>query len=145
MLRKLTLLIFLLPITSNVHAVKIYECEDQQGQKTFEAHCPPGTIKLQEKDFKTNNKGQHPAITPTVFVIPNCAACDAVSRFFQTKNITIEQKNIENNVELQNELKGKTGNLKVPTVIIGEVIITDYDEDKLSSALTEAGFPEKLN
>lgn len=67
-----------------------------------------------------------------------------MSRFFQTKNITVEQKNIENNVELQNELKGKTGNLKVPTVIIGEVIITDYDEDKLSSALTEAGFPEKL-
>jgi len=55
MLRKLTLLIFLLPITANVHAVKIYECEDEQGQKTFEAHCPPGTIQLQLKPITKGN------------------------------------------------------------------------------------------
>lgn len=141
MLHRLTLLILLLPIASNIYAVKIYECEDEQGQKTFEAHCPPGTTLLQEKNFAGQRK--QAVVIPIVYIIPDCPACAAVSKFFQSHNISIEQKNIKDNIELQNALKQKTGNLKVPTVIIGETIITDYDEDRLTSALTEAGFPEK--
>ncbi|MFQ5660919.1 MAG: glutaredoxin domain-containing protein [Gammaproteobacteria bacterium] len=139
----MTLFILLLQVSLTANAVKIYQCEDEQGQVSFEAHCPPGTTQLEEKNFKT--RPQPAKIVPTVYFTSNCPACDAVSKLFQAQGITVEKKNIENNVDLQNELKEKTGNLKVPTVIIGGKIITDYDQNKLTKALAEAGLAGKTN
>ncbi len=127
-------------------AVKIYECEDERGNRSFESRCPPGTMPVQEKQYATGkkeDKSSNPDISATLYLIPDCGACDDVKEFLQSRNITITEKYVNDNFELQSELREKIGELKVPAVIIGEKSITGYDRNTLLNALTEAGYTEK--
>lgn len=136
------IVIILFPVWQ-VSAVTVVECEDEAGNRSFQSDCPPGAkivekIKLQTK---TQPTPVPPDIVPTVYIAPDCKACDLVLQFFQTRKINIEQKSIENNVDVQKELKGIVGNLKVPTIIIGDKVLSDYYPSDLIRALTEVGFP----
>ena len=136
------IVILILPVRL-AGAVTVVQCEDEAGNRTFQTNCPPGS-KLIEKlklQTKTQPTPQAPDIVPTVYVAPKCQACDLVVQFFQTRKIDIEKKNIENNPEVQKELKGIVGNLKVPTIIIGSKVLSDYYPSDLTQALTQAGFP----
>ena len=141
-------IIFVLFITllfqvSLAGAVTVVQCEDEAGNRTFQTNCPPGT-KVVDKlrlQTKTQPTPKAPDITPTVYTAPNCKACDLVVQYFQKNNIGIEVKSIENNVEVQKELKGIVGNLKVPTTVIGTKVLSDYYPSDLNKALTEVGFP----
>ena len=109
-------------------AVTVVQCEDEAGNRTFQTNCPPGT-KVVDKlrlQTKTQPTPKAPDITPTVYTAPNCKACDLVVEYFKTKNIGIDVKSIENNVDVQKELKGIVGNLKVPTIVIGTKVLSDY-------------------
>ena len=123
-------------------AVTIVECEDQEGNRTFQSHCPPGSTEITEKAFSTSiaaGPGQ-PDITPVVYLAPECRACDAVRTFFQNQEIGIREINIDDNEELQNELRGIVGDLRVPTVVVGQRFVTNYRRDLLVQVLEEAGF-----
>ena len=123
-------------------AVNVVQCEDNAGNKSFRAFCPPDMKQVGKEKLQTKT---HPApnITPTVYMAPKCPACDAVIRYFRAKKISIEQKNIEGNVDLQNELKGIVGNLRIPTIIIGKKVLSDYKPTEIDSALMAVGFTEQ--
>jgi len=122
-------------------AVTIVECEDDEGNRSFQAHCPPDQTEVQKKKLSTSIPGPiQPDITPVMYMVENCRACDAVRKFFSGQDIGILEKNIDDNQDLQNELKGLVGDLKIPTIIIEDQILTDYKRDQLVSVLEEAGF-----
>jgi len=135
---RFTTLSLLCLASSSLFAVNVYQCEDELGNKSFQAHCPPGTEIVDKKQY--GSKPKQAVITPTVYLISNCPACSAVQEFFQSRQISITEINIENNTELQAELIGIVGSLKVPTIIIGEKILSDYRPDELVDVLTQAGF-----
>ena len=123
-------------------AVNVVQCEDESGNDSFRTYCPPdmkqvGKEKIQTKTHPT------PSITPTVYIAPKCRACDAVIKYFNKKKIPIEQKNINGNADLQNELKEIVGNLKIPTIVIGKKVLTDYKPDEIKNALLAVGFTEQ--
>lgn len=134
-----TFTMLLLAVSGLAHAVKIFECEDENGSRSFASHCPPGTTMVSEKKINLGTKTEAPAVSATMYYIPNCDACEQVREFFQLRQITLAEKNVDNNVEMQNELAEKAGELKVPTVVINDTVISGYDRNKMISALEAAG------
>ena len=133
--------------TNLIAAVNIVECEDPQGNRSFQKNCPPGSTQLGEKKIKTGSdssekKSSNINIQATLYLIPDCEACEEIKEFLGNRNISITEKNVNDNIELQNELTELTGALKVPTTIIGDEVLTGYSRSKFISALEAAGFKE---
>ncbi len=120
-------------------AVIVYECEDDQGTRTFESYCPPGTTPIHEIIYQTKVPDESVEIVVTFYSIPECAACDEVRELLQLQGVSVTEKNVNENIEVQNELKELTGDLRVPLVLIGETQIAGYNRSKLESELEAAG------
>lgn len=128
-------------------AVNIYECEDEQGNRTFERRCPPGTTPINQKSYKTKAPGgggtQKTNLNATLYVVPDCDTCDQVREFLSIRNISFTEKDVNDNVELQEELKDKTGgDLRVPVLVLGDKVLSGYNRTSLLNALADAGYTE---
>ncbi len=132
----------------NVHsAVNIVECEDEEGNRSFQKVCPPGFTKVGEKKLATGTssketKSDNVSIHATLYMIPDCEACDEIREFLGARNIPITEKNANDDIEIQNELTELSGALKVPTTVIGADVITGYSRSKFLSALEAAGYKD---
>jgi glutaredoxin len=128
-------------------AVDIVECEDEQGNRSFQKICPPGSTQIGQKKLSTGANTDQGAsnanIQATLYLIPDCEACDEIKEFLSSRNISITEKNVNENIELQTELTDLTGALKVPTTIIGEEVITGYSRSKFLSVLEAAGYKDE--
>lgn len=135
----ISILIYTLP--NSAGAVKIYECVDDAGNSTFQDRCPPGTSPKSEKKYGTTAPNQesdsYKSIGPVIlYYIPECQGCNQVRAFFYSRNINLAEKNIEDNIELQDELKEKIGSLSVPTVDINGQYVSGYNENALKKLIT---------
>lgn len=137
-------------ITSSLQgfaAVNIVECEDEVGNRSFQKVCPPGSTMIGEKTLHTGSgsdgKSQNVNIQATLYMIPDCEACDEIREFLGTRNISITEKNVNDSIELQTELTELTGALKVPTTVIGEEVMTGYSRSKFLSVLEAAGYKDE--
>jgi glutaredoxin len=123
-------------------AVSVFQCEDDRGNISFQDRCPPGTKQLNQKDYKAGpvagsaNKAAAPL---TLYTIPGCDTCDQLKEFLSVRQIAVTEKNIADDVALQNELKEKAGELQVPVLMIGDKVLTGYNRASLIQALTESG------
>lgn len=128
-------------------AVKIVECEDELGNRSFQKTCPADSTQVGEKNIKTgassDSKTSNVNIQATLYVIPDCEACEEIKEFLGSRNISITEKNVNDNIELQTELTELTGALKVPTTVIGEEVLTGYSRSKFLSILEAAGYKDK--
>lgn len=142
----LTLLSLSLSCMQIAAAVKVVECEDEQGNRTFESTCPPGTTMVDEKRIPTGvsaaDSAEKTAINVTLYSIPECESCDEVREFLQGRSVAITEKSVNENPEIQTELKDLTGALRVPATVIGEKVITGYNRSELLAALESAGYKE---
>lgn len=128
-------------------AVKIVECEDENGNRSYQKTCPPGYTQLSEKKIKTgsdssNSKSSASNINAILYVIPECEACDEIKEFLNNRNISYTEKNVNEDIDLQKELTDLTGSLKVPTTVIGDEILTGYSRSKFMDVLEKAGYEE---
>ncbi|GJM17708.1 MAG: hypothetical protein DHS20C13_30350 [Thermodesulfobacteriota bacterium] len=128
-------------------AVNVVECEDETGNHSFQKVCPPGSMKIGEKKLKTGasaeKKSSNTNIQVTLYSIPDCEACDEIREFLGTRNISITEKNANEDIDIQKELTELTGSLKVPTTIIGEEVLTGYNRSKFLSVLEAAGYSDE--
>lgn len=124
-------------------AATVVECEDAAGERTFLSVCPPGSTAVQSKEYQTEIPGAIPSaaeLDVLIYLAPDCPACDAFMRFFNRYGITPTRKDITDNRELQLELMKIAGALKVPTVIIGETILSNYKEKELIDLIEGMGY-----
>ncbi len=127
-------------------AVKIVECEDEEGNRSFHKTCPPSSTMIGEKKLSTGVSSDNTNkvnIEAILYTIPDCEACEEIKEFLGARNIPITEKNVSDNIELQNELTDLTGALKVPTTVIGEEVLTGYSRSKFLSILKAAGYKDK--
>ena len=134
-------------------AVEIVECEDEEGNKTYQKICPPGAIQLNKKRVPTgreeaaenkpvNSESTAFSISATMYSIPDCSPCDAVREFMKIKNITLNEINVEGDIERQAELAKLNGSLNVPITLIGDKKLSGYSRTELLAALKEAGWKD---
>ncbi len=138
----------LLAVTGPAAAATIVQCEDADGNRTFEASCPPGTTQVEKKSYYTGPKNEAPDLEtlkeerPVVlYRVPTCEACDAVSNYLDNRGTPYSEKNVSDDAELQEELMSLSGELSVPVVTVGEEMIAGYNRAMLSDKLDEAGYP----
>lgn len=143
---KLTALLFvffLIPI--NVSAVEINECEDEEGNRSFQKKCPVGTTSVNKKNYSLRGtsptSAQSGPVPIVLYLQPDCGSCDEMKEFLTVKNIPITEKNVKDNAEFRKELESKTGrSARVPVLVIGEQLIQGYDSERMTSALRDAGY-----
>ena len=128
--------------SSSLWSAQIHQCEDEQGNRSFQKFCPPGSKSVSTKNYsvKSNKKdaGQN---LPSLTMYSECEVCDDMRKDLSSKSINVTEKNIKDNGELQQELKAKTGgDLRVPVLMIGEKVIAGYDAANLKTALQQAGY-----
>lgn len=135
--------ILMFTLAGSSYAVSVYECEDEQGNRSFYDRCPPGTTAVNEKKFNVIPEKEASEISATLYLVPKCEACDLVREFFQLRKIALIEKNVNENIELQNELTEKTGELRVPVTVINDTVISGYDRSELINALKAAGYEDE--
>jgi glutaredoxin 3 len=146
--------IFLLGLLSqSAAATKVYECIGASGKTTFSDHCPPGTRKkeiqfqtsvsalsAEEKAEKSEEKAEGSVI---LYSVERCDACDLVRNFLKTRNIPFTEKNVTDDMDIQKEIREKSGSVTVPVTMIGGKTLRGYDSYALSDAIIAAGYSDK--
>jgi len=133
----------ILPVSA---AIQVVECEDEQGIRSFQKNCPPGSTIVSKKKYQGNNKSaEQPKLDITHYFTKDCGACDQVRDFFKLRKIEIVEKNVNDDIKLQGELSLLVGELRVPTVVIGDEVIQGFNRDKMLETLKKAGFKEEEN
>ncbi len=141
----------LLLISANVMAVRVVECVDVDGNRSFEARCPDGTTTVSEKKFYTGAKekevvedrGDSPDVAITLYTIPKCDACDAIKDLLKQYQAPASVIDVSTDIELQRDLQKLSGgvtSLSVPTITIGDKTIVGYNPPAVITTLEELGF-----
>lgn len=137
-----TVLLLLVAAPLTASAATVYQCEDASGQRTFQDRCPPGTKVVMESRYgrpepAAAGGAQDAAIGPvTLYVVPDCESCEEVREFLQLREVEFEEVNVADDVEMQNRLKKVSGQLRVPTTVIGGRAVIGYNRGELAAALT---------
>jgi len=122
-------------------AVKVVECEDEQGGKSFQKSCPPGTTQVGSKKISTGSSASdndYSNIKTTLYFIPDCDTCDEVREFLNANGVSFDEKNANETVEIQEELTKISGGLSIPTTVIGAEVIVGYMRSEFEAALAKA-------
>lgn len=126
-------------------AVTIVECEDDRGERSFQATCPPGTTQIDVRQINTGSQSSSSTdtsgpITSTLYTVPGCVVCGDVQEFLEARNVMVTVKDASNKQVIQDELRELTGELRVPVVTIGDKIVKGYDRGELTTALESMGY-----
>ena len=128
--------------------VTVVECVDAEGNSSFRDKCLPGTTKTADKKLtgvspnKAKTAAEVAADNPVfLYTVRNCDGCDLVRNALSNRGVPINEKNVEDNSANQDELKAKSGNMSVPTLVIGTTVLSGYNRSAIDSALNQAGYP----
>lgn len=141
--------LFLAVHSAPAPAVSIHKCEDDQGNVTYQDRCPPGTSSVGEKQYRVKGGAGDDTASPsgplTLYVVPDCDSCKQVEEFLAVRGISVQEKNVDDDVDLQNELKEVAGDLRVPALVVNDDVIVGYDRGALISALSKAGYQTEVD
>ena len=130
-------------------ALTVAKCVDASGTVTYMDNCPPGTTKEGEKRIRGIGGIDEPTLeeisaqNPIIlYTVPDCDACDLVRNALNSREFPYTEKDVQDNAELQDELKTATGSLTVPAMVIGTNVSTGYNRSAIDILLEQAGYPE---
>ncbi len=142
-------------ISVAANSASLYKWIDANGNVTYQDTPPPDNVEFEE----TNISEPVPPSTDgsqllmeeaalanpvSLYTVPACDSCDLVRLFLERNSVPFAEKNVRNNVPVQDELETKSGSLEVPTLIVGDKVIEGYSRSSIKAVLVEAGFPIDL-
>jgi glutaredoxin len=135
-------------VTPPSPAVTVLQCEDEHGNRSFESACPPGTKEVGARDYPgvaapaaaEEEEEAPPEIT--LYLVPECEACTQIREFLDLRQLPYTVKDVKDDAVLQQELKKRSGELRAPTVMVGEKAVVGYNRTALIATLQEAGHIE---
>ena len=71
----------------------------------------------------------------TIYTTPTCGYCKLAKEFFKEHNVTYNEVNVASDMNAQQEMIKKSGQMGVPVIEIDGAIVVGYDPDKLSGLL----------
>ncbi len=137
-------------------AGKMYKWVDEYGNVSYQDSPPPEGSEFSEQNVDGVATGVVPtdgadptaqlaaaaANAPIVlYSIAECDGCELFRNFFNRFGIPFNEKDVEDNIATQTELKAKAGRLEVPTVLVGDKVMRGYNRGLLENVLENAGFP----
>jgi glutaredoxin len=137
---------------SATQAAPLYKWVDSQGRVSYHDKPPPedSGYRVEKKNLGPGGESevddalekiveQYPVV---LYSVPVCGSCDLARIYLEKRKVPFTEKNIENNPELQQELKKKAGSLSAPTIMVGEKVMNGYLESLLGGELDAAGYPK---
>lgn len=131
-----------------VQADKLYKWVDQDGHVSY--HDQPPTdegYRVEEKIVRTKTNdtqggsSEAAAKFPVVlYSAPKCTSCDEARNYLKRRGIPFEDKNVQGDRKLQDELIKQSGGLSVPTITIGSKVMRGYMESLIEGELDQAGY-----
>lgn len=70
-----------------------------------------------------------------IYTTRTCPFCKMTKQFFQDNNVQYEEKDVSEDVALQQEMISKTGNFAVPVIDVGGEIVVGFQKEKLAQLL----------
>lgn len=134
-----------------VLATKLYKWVDEYGNVTYK-DTPPAddSINYKEENISggtaTSGSAADEAAEKFPVVLystPSCSACNSARAYLQSRGIPFQDKNVEGDGKLQQELKKKAGEISVPTILIGPKVMRGYVQTLLAGELDAAGYPKE--
>ena len=129
------------------NAGRLYKWVDKQGNVSYHDQAPPADsgYHAEEKRYQDGpprdlNKLAAEKNPVVLYSIPKCPVCDTARAYLSKNNVPFVEKNVEKDPELQKELKEKSGQLQVPTLLIGKTVFDGYVESILARELATAGY-----
>lgn len=126
----------------------MYKWVSKDGKVSYHDQPPPSASdyrveekKLGSKD-RTEPTGAVEKSPVVLYSAPKCASCDLARIYLEKRKIPFTEKNVESDPKLQEELKAKAGTLSVPTILVGEKVMSGYLESLLEGELNAAGYPK---
>lgn len=132
----------------------LYKWVDEYGNVTYQDTPPPNSVEFEEQEFGDPdaasaaagdvNQGLNDAIERnpvTLYSIPECDACDLVRLFLEKHAVPFAEKDIQGNLSFQQELQSASGQLTVPTILVGSDVVDGYSRSGIRKALTDNGYP----
>lgn len=126
-------------------AVSIVECEDQEGNRSFQKSCPPGYTELNRKSFYVKGApGDRPGEpagglgmgqSATLYMIPACDSCEEAREFLEANGVSVTEIDVSNDRAVQAEFEALAGELKVPVTVIDGQLIRGYSRAEFRAAL----------
>src|SRR5216684_6560463 len=131
------------------HAAKLYKWVDKNGNVSYQdSPPPPDAGRVEERNLATGSpaiKGKDDVAEkyPVVlYSVPKCSSCDLARAYLQKRKVPFSEKNVENDRKAQDELKEKAKSVSVPTILVGEKVMSGYMESLLEGELDQAGYPK---
>lgn len=135
-----------------VFAAKLYKWVDQHGNVSYQDQPPPADKgKVEERylgerppaGVNTEAADAAAATAPVVlYSTAKCTPCDSARAYLRGRGVPFAEKNVQTNRELQKELLQKTGQLVLPTIMVGSRVMQEYSQAWLESELDQAGYPK---
>jgi len=142
-------------VSAPVHAAKLYKWVDEHGRVSYQDSPPPKDSNFSETalsdpdavdpatksylDKLTAAASKSPVV---LFSIPDCDGCDLIRSYLEKRNVPFEEKNVDNDPGIQEELKSVAGRLEVPLVVLGERVLRGYSRSVLDTEFDSAGYPK---
>lgn len=131
---------------------KLYKWVDEDGNVTYQDRPPPdelGQVQAFDQSLEESDSPGRGAALPdvdlTLYSIEVCDACDLVRNLLNERGLPFTEKNADNDVEVQEELKEVSGVLSVPVLAIGDEALTGFNRELILRVLKDAGFPTTVN
>ena len=135
------------------YAAKLYKWVDERGNVSYQDRPPPeGAGRVEEKTLREGRGGDsgNPAAAEaaakspvTLYMVPKCSPCDMARTYLRKRGVPFTEVNVsEKNVQAQQEMLKKIGELSVPTITVGSKVMQGYVESLLAGELDQAGYPK---
>lgn len=133
------------------HAQKLYKWVDRDGNVSYHDRPPSDASKyhVEEKRVRGSSNerndeleaiaGKFPVL---LYSTPRCSACDLARVYLGKRKVPFTEKNVGDDRAVQEELIKRTGQLTVPTIVVGERVMNGYMETLLGGELDQAGYPK---
>ena len=139
-------------LSANAAEVKLYKWVDADGKVSYQDRPPPVGQKYEEKSFTEQGadtrrdaevKREKAASDNPVklYIVQACESCGLVQTILDLNEIPYDHIDIEADEEAHKELVKVSGSARVPTMTIGDKVISGFDRNKIEDTLKEQGYP----
>ena len=134
------------------YAGSLYKWVDEDGNVIYQDTPPPSNVDFEEQEISEPESRLQEEILGEIYAasdenpisfysLSDCDACDLVRLYLENNSIPFAEKDVKDNVTLQDELQGLTGALRVPTLAVGEAVIDGYSKSAIRQTLIDKGYP----
>lgn len=137
---------------ANAAETKLYKWTDSDGKVSYQDIPPPDGQKFEEKSFTHQGADtQRNSVVSldsaarenpvTLYVINPCESCDLVRTILDMNQIPYAQIDIEADTDATKELVKIAGAARVPTLTVGDEVISGFNRNEIEDTLKQQGYP----